>query len=1088
MKTPVIFLWLATAFTPLMGVAQEQPAKAKLLQLLDSNRVAEADRLLKERLDRFTRQRNTDSLAAYVMLTGNIATKRESADAGKREALVLVKKIGTLGASDATMSEAFANLGEFYGGLGDNKHAYEAYVKALEFAEKPDALSKINRAKLEQTLAEFARRMANVTLARKHYLRSVALEKEQPKSDQTQLYKTYMSLAVMCWYSSKLDSAEYFFKAAIEAVEKIDDSPLNKYYRHALISNNLAGVYSLQGKTDDAIHTMEDCIARIRKFLKADGYHEEKKSALSLQFEAIDNLGGAYKELGNYSKTEQLLQYSFEQKQIQLQKDDPGIFISQILLGQLYYATSDYKKALQYLTDGRAAISKSGTDYLFWNADACYTLAMVYERQKAVARAGDYYRKADSLYALAFSDSYDNIYLEFLNRYTDFQAQNGQCATAKASALRTLDYVLAAGNEHSLLPFYQLRNIAELSYKCRDFQQAQRYAKRALELIDTFVAQSNTLADSIKTAGEKAKAVLIRVMAAYELDADKHPATLKALLRELEQAADIIERKKRILTDQKDFVALIADYKELTDFIKRLNFELYERTQDYEYLGYGLNVHEAGLYSRIRSRMDYQKTLQFANLPTSVLDEENRLKVNVHSALQKNRASEVNIVSYRKATGDWNAFLQKLERQYPAYYAMRYAEPRIALVDLARYIPEGMTVVRYIFSGEQLYAFIVSSKKQLFIPLDVSALAEEVETLRNFDGTARMGQAAYRLYRMLWAPIEREIVGRRVTIIPDGILHHVSFEMLTPAPTHRADDLWENCLLKRYAISYHFSLLALHPVKEIARMKSNFVAFTPVFSERGKQHHLAFARSDSMRLDRTYLSLLPLPFTAQLAKRFKREFGGHLFTETASTSEAFRSQAGGHRIIYIGTHAEANDDFPEYSRLIFAKDNHADLENSVYLYDIYNCNLTSHIAVLTACETGKSGYLDGEGMVSMAHAFSYAGSQSILAGLWKIDEQSSAMITELFYENLKAGFTKDEALWQAKLTYLKRTDGRMRSPQYWAGLAIMGDLDSIALAPHLSEHYYYLGGAVLLLLAGSYAIGWRRRIAGKRKEATTGGI
>jgi CHAT domain-containing protein len=61
---------------------------------------------------------------------------------------------------------------------------------------------------------------------------------------------------------------------------------------------------------------------------------------------------------------------------------------------------------------------------------------------------------------------------------------------------------------------------------------------------------------------------------------------------------------------------------------------------------------------------------------------------------------------------------------------------------------------------------------------------------------------------------------------------------------------------------------------------------------------------------------------------------------------------------------------------------------------------------LTACESGKPGYEDGEGMISLTHAFNYAGSESIVTGLWKIDEQASALLLDIFYKNLRKRVTK----------------------------------------------------------------------------------
>ena len=55
-----------------------------------------------------------------------------------------------------------------------------------------------------------------------------------------------------------------------------------------------------------------------------------------------------------------------------------------------------------------------------------------------------------------------------------------------------------------------------------------------------------------------------------------------------------------------------------------------------------------------------------------------------------------------------------------------------------------------------------------------------------------------------------------------------------------------------------------------------------------------------------------------------------------------------------------------FSRLIFAKNTSEENEdNSLFVDDIYNCNLTSNLAVLTACESGKPGYQDGEGMIRL---------------------------------------------------------------------------------------------------------------------------
>lgn len=214
-----------------------------------------------------------------------------------------------------------------------------------------------------------------------------------------------------------------------------------------------------------------------------------------------------------------------------------------------------------------------------------------------------------------------------------------------------------------------------------------------------------------------------------------------------------------------------------------------------------------------------------------------------------------------------------------------------------------------------------------------------------------------------------------------------------------------------------------------------------------------------------YLSLLPQPFTLQLISKVQQLIGGNLYLNNTSTKEKFVNLAGQHAIIHIGTHAESNNENPQFSKLIFAKKKQDDISNELFVHEIYNCDLQAELAVLTACETGKPGYQDGEGMVSLAHAFNYAGSNSIITGLWKIDEQSSAIIMEAFYKNLLEGLPKDEALQQAKIKFLQQGEGRMLQPQYWGGLILMGDTKAIPIEAKGSKGIWVVAFIIAFMLS-----------------------
>jgi len=124
--------------------------------------------------------------------------------------------------------------------------------------------------------------------------------------------------------------------------------------------------------------------------------------------------------------------------------------------------------------------------------------------------------------------------------------------------------------------------------------------------------------------------------------------------------------------------------------------------------------------------------------------------------------------------------------------------------------------------------------------------------------------------------------------------------------------------LANYTISYQYSLFLFERGKKAYSPDNPFVAFAPGFSDKIKQAYRSVSK-DSMELDKNYLSLSPQPFSIGLAIKTQELLGGETFIDDRSTKNLFKANAGNHKIIHIGTHAESNNDYPEFSRLIFAK-------------------------------------------------------------------------------------------------------------------------------------------------------------------------
>jgi len=121
------------------------------------------------------------------------------------------------------------------------------------------------------------------------------------------------------------------------------------------------------------------------------------------------------------------------------------------------------------------------------------------------------------------------------------------------------------------------------------------------------------------------------------------------------------------------------------------------------------------------------------------------------------------------------------------------------------------------------------------------------------------------------------------------------------------------------------------------------------------------------------------------------------------------------------------------------------------------------MVVLSACNTAFGKLQEGEGPMTLARAFHYAGIPSVVASLWSIPDNSTATIMELFYQELNKGLDKDVALQQAKLAYLQNDDissPATRMPVHWAPTVVIGNINPVV---SVFPWGWILGGVLLLL-------------------------
>ena len=1036
-----------------LSYAQQVPGLiADMDSLLMAKKYTQADVLLKQRIPILLNHQPPDTLSDYVEYIGKTALALR----GKTKAIAEVKQyiqtVKTKHPYQEVVLICYFGAANFISKQDDHLMAYELLQEADIYFKQNTSQVSHKLFRLYLNTGTYAMRLGKYALATTFYRQAIHNLQQAGNMEPEDHFIVNNSMGIAMWYGSKLDSCLYYFKKAEKVLQESPDGTLNKYYRMGMIQNNMANVYAEQGQTSASITALEAAILNYKKFINTPEANAKKEDALIEQFHSMDNLAKSYLDIGDISKGQHLLQYAYQQKVNAFSENNSEVYKSLIYLGALYYRQKDYLKAINTLTRGLAIIYANATDNnSIWEAEAYAYLGYCYYETLQTTTALSYLQKADGIYKKMVQEDYSTEYLYFLGNAANIYAQTGQHAYALRLAGNGLSYVKETKGENSLLGVAQLITLAQINFTIKDYKQSLALSKQCIALIDKVASGSELLLDSIRIEIDKPRAILLKVKSEYALLPAKTPEKINALLEELKTSVAIIEKRKSVLSEDKDISNLISGYMDVLDFVKYLELELYNRTNSKTRLDIIINIHESAIYTRIRSRLNKQhNNLRFANIPESIIQQETLLRNELYQSLQNSRSHDNNVNAYLSASRKWSAFQEELRTRYPAYYQLRYAaNPDFSIDSLAIPALKDFSIARFLFIQEKLYCLVVSNGKQNWVPLDVTNVAHYIKQLSSPTVTAgETYTIAHALYKSLWQPLEKYINTKRVIIIPDGILYYLSFDMLTPTRCKTNADFASLSLLARYAISYHYSLPALlQQTKYNPQKKSpGFAAFTPGFNDDIKKQYRSALKRDSLNIDNAYLSLLPLPFSVSLAQKATQLFPGNLYAGASSTQSSFKQHAGNHAIIHIGTHAEANNQYPEYSRLIFAKDlENPTSDNSLYLFDIYNYDLRADLAVLTACETGKPGFFPGEGMISMAHAFNYAGSESILTGLWKIDEQASTMITQLFYDKLAEGMTKDEALRQAKLTYLSTAEGRMLAPQYWAGLVIMGDTAPIEL-------------------------------------------
>ena len=339
-----------------------------------------------------------------------------------------------------------------------------------------------------------------------------------------------------------------------------------------------------------------------------------------------------------------------------------------------------------------------------------------------------------------------------------------------------------------------------------------------------------------------------------------------------------------------------------------------------------------------------------------------------------------------------------------------------------------------------------------------------------------LGPASQKLAQMILSPVADQLQKQRILVAADGALNYIPFQFLPV--TANAEPL----VAQHEVINVPSASILGELRKEAARRGSRnkvLAAFgDPVFRENVQ---IVRSRSDSGDPE----SIGPLFYAAREIENL-REVASEALTYAVTEADATRDQLlkldlSQYSILHFATHGLLRPSSPENSGLWLStidREGKA-VDGFVGLQDIYSLRAPVNLVVLSACQTGLGKDTRGEGLIGLTRGFMYAGATSVVASVWKVEDEATAELMKRFYtEMLKNGKTPSEALRLAQNSI--RQEPQWSAPHYWAGFTLQGEYGYVVNVPRAGWRMYQiilLSTIALLALASVAYLSLRRKSA-----------
>lgn len=911
---------------------------------------------------------------------------------------------------------------------------------------------------------------------RAYHEKSLALKLEILEPEDPLIASSYNSLGLI--YDRKADylqAMEYYQKSRdiILAQEVIDSALL------AITTGNIGNAWLHLGSTDQALSYQFKALElwEVVKYPYRENYIAG----------TLGNIGVAYFDTGDYQQATDYYSKALNFRETQLYRNAGAIWQLYNNLGNAYTKLHKPELACKLHEQSLSILLSEFPDQEGNIAVVYNNLGLANSELGQLQEGVDYYQRAIAITSQA-KDTFSTI-IYSLNLAGNLATLNDLTA-----ALPVIEETLNLCH-NKLGPYHPYTaaaylDIGRIYYRKRKYDRALEYYGQALEACK-YSRNDFKGVSSLKYTMDALHEASIAWKSKYE--SSKEMKYLKKAANYAEQSLSALAYQNRQFQRQGSVLLWrdqnYAFFENSIDIQLRLAAAL----DDEEYAWQALLTADKAKTYALREHLRDMNALSVAGIPDSLIAKEQELRTAITWREKQYQeaigmgaqetdsfplALSAQLADIRLAHKELK---DQFEREYPEYYRLKYEGTAIDHSQLQQVISQNeRSLLEYFVGDSSIYCFAVTPggietrKMRRDIALDTlvrqmrSGIAGMVDkTGIATDAAQQYAVAANELYKTVFSPLSDVLsASRRLVIVPDGALAYVPFDALVRSLPEDVSSLPAfDYLLKEYMISYNYSVALFLEMSSNTRHKKarkKWLGVAPSFTGQAVQDVPRFGFS-------------PLPLNQMEVDSIQRLAGGSVLKGTDATEEAFLSAAPDYQILHLATHGYGDQLTGENSYLAFTEMPNGKEDEILFARELYDQQFNADLVVLSACETSMGQLQRGEGIISLARGFSFAGAKSMVTSLWTVSERPTVALLQEFYKQLlKEGHTKDEALWKAKRDLLS---GEYQEPYYWAAFIPVGDMEAVAGSENGPTLPWWVLVTAIVAVPLLFAF-WRRSKAG----------